>query len=215
MPITIAYWDIRGLGQPARLLLEYCGQEYENKMYTCGPAPTFDRSEWLNVKPNLGLDFPNLPYLIDGDIKISQSNAVFRYIGRRHNLCGTTDKSRALCDVMADQVMDMRNAGVGQFYGAALSKEAYIEKLQGILKAFDTAMGDNPWLCGTELTFPDFHFYELLDQNKMYASDCLKKFPRLQAYTERFEALPKIKAYMESNRFMKSPVNNKTAQWIG
>uniref|UniRef100_A0A8C2M9K0 glutathione transferase n=1 Tax=Cricetulus griseus TaxID=10029 RepID=A0A8C2M9K0_CRIGR len=44
-------------------------------------------SQWLNEKFKLGLDFPNLPYLIDGSHKITQSNAILRYIARKHNLC--------------------------------------------------------------------------------------------------------------------------------
>jgi len=31
-----------------------------------GPAPDFDKSSYRNVKDSLGLDFPNLPYYIDG-----------------------------------------------------------------------------------------------------------------------------------------------------
>ena len=46
--------------QPIRLLLAYAGVEYEDKRYTIGPAPEYDRSEWLNDKFNLGLDFPNV-----------------------------------------------------------------------------------------------------------------------------------------------------------
>uniref|UniRef100_A0A8C5L044 glutathione transferase n=1 Tax=Jaculus jaculus TaxID=51337 RepID=A0A8C5L044_JACJA len=49
-------------------------------------APDYDRSQWLNEKFKLGLDFPNLPYLIDGTHKITQSNAILRYIARKHNL---------------------------------------------------------------------------------------------------------------------------------
>ena len=48
------------------MILEYAGVEYNNVMYSCGPAPTYDRSSWTNVKNTLGLDFPNLPYYIDG-----------------------------------------------------------------------------------------------------------------------------------------------------
>ncbi|ELT96264.1 hypothetical protein CAPTEDRAFT_21681 [Capitella teleta] len=215
MPITLAYWDIRGLAQPARLLLEYVGEDYEDKKYVCGPAPDFDRSCWMDVKHTLGFDFPNLPYLIDGDIKITQSNAILRYIARKHNLCGTTEKSRALCDMAADQVMDLRNGAVRQFYGRGGEKEAYIDNLLPTLKSFDAFLGDKSWLCGDEITFPDFHFYEMLDQHKMYSPDLLKDLPRLQAYTQRFEALPKIKSYMASGRFMKSPVNNRMAKWQG
>uniref|UniRef100_A0A8C8VVT6 glutathione transferase n=1 Tax=Peromyscus maniculatus bairdii TaxID=230844 RepID=A0A8C8VVT6_PERMB len=50
-------------------------------------APDYDQSQWLNDKFKLGLDFPNLPYLIDGSHKITQSNAIMRYIARKNNLC--------------------------------------------------------------------------------------------------------------------------------
>lgn len=40
--------------------MAYSGTEYEDKRYNIGPAPDFDRSEWLNDKQNLGLDFPNV-----------------------------------------------------------------------------------------------------------------------------------------------------------
>lgn len=30
---------------------------------------------------------PQLPYLIDGDVKLTQSNAILRYIARKHNMC--------------------------------------------------------------------------------------------------------------------------------
>lgn len=50
--------------QPIRLLLAYTGIEYEDKRYNLiekGPGD-YDRSEWLNDKFNLGLDFPNVLY---------------------------------------------------------------------------------------------------------------------------------------------------------
>ena len=36
------------------------------------PAPDFDKSCWFDNKFSLGFDFPNLPYFIDGDIKLTQ-----------------------------------------------------------------------------------------------------------------------------------------------
>ena len=35
-------------------------------------APDFDKSCWFDNKFSLGFDFPNLPYFIDGDIKLTQ-----------------------------------------------------------------------------------------------------------------------------------------------
>nr|XP_034493195.1 glutathione S-transferase Y1 isoform X3 [Marmota flaviventris] len=59
MPMILGYWNIRGLAHPIRLLLEYTDSSYEEKKYTMGDAPDYDRSQWLNEKFKLGLDFPN------------------------------------------------------------------------------------------------------------------------------------------------------------
>jgi glutathione S-transferase len=42
---------------------------------------------------NLGLDFPNLPYLIKGDFKLTESIAIAKYIAKisdKKNLLGKT-----------------------------------------------------------------------------------------------------------------------------
>jgi len=72
--VKLGYWGIRGLGQIPRLLLNYSGVEFENCTYT---VP----DKWFkDDKPNLGLHFPNLPYLIDDDYNITESQAIQRYI---------------------------------------------------------------------------------------------------------------------------------------
>ena len=65
---TLGYWNIRGLAEPIRLLLEYCGESYKDVRYQQGGAPDYSREEWLAEKEKLGLDFPNLPYYIDGTL---------------------------------------------------------------------------------------------------------------------------------------------------
>uniref|UniRef100_A0A452QBQ5 GST N-terminal domain-containing protein n=1 Tax=Ursus americanus TaxID=9643 RepID=A0A452QBQ5_URSAM len=60
MVMILGYWDIRGLAHTIRLLLEYTDSHYEEKKYTMGDAPDYDRSQWLNEKFKLGLDFPNV-----------------------------------------------------------------------------------------------------------------------------------------------------------
>ncbi|XP_030321448.1 uncharacterized protein LOC115599720 isoform X2 [Calypte anna] len=86
MVVTLGYWDIRGLAHAIRLLLEYTETPYQERRYRPGPAPDFDISDWTNEKEKLGLDFPNLPYLIDGPTKLTQSNAILRYIARKHGM---------------------------------------------------------------------------------------------------------------------------------
>jgi hypothetical protein len=69
---TLGYWDIRGNTEPIRMVLHYAEAPFEDKRYEYGSTPQTLRSIWLADKPNLGLDFPNLPYYIDGDLKLTQ-----------------------------------------------------------------------------------------------------------------------------------------------
>lgn len=39
----------------------------------------------MSEKFNLGLDFPNLPYFIDGDYKITETLAIHAYIAEKWN----------------------------------------------------------------------------------------------------------------------------------
>ena len=68
------------------------------------------------------LDFPNLPYFIDGDVKLSQSNAILRYIARKHDMLGKTDKEKAMVDMMAKETMDLRNSWIGHCYNPDFEK---------------------------------------------------------------------------------------------
>ena len=89
---TLGYWDIQGLGQPLRMILAYLDIKHEDIVYD----NTTLRTTWVtDIKPNLGLDFPNVPYYKDGDLKITQSLAIIRYIGKKHGMYGKSDEESA------------------------------------------------------------------------------------------------------------------------
>ncbi|XP_012323503.2 glutathione S-transferase Mu 3 isoform X2 [Aotus nancymaae] len=196
--MVLGYWDIRGLAHAIRLLLEFTDTPYEEKRYTCGEAPDYDRSQWLDVKFKLDLDFPNLPYLLDGKNKITQSNAILRYIARKHNMCGETEEEKIRVDIVENQEK---------------LKPQYLEQLPGQLKQFSMFLGKFSWFAGEKLTYVDFLTYDILDQNRIFEPKCLDEFPNLKAFMCRFEALEKIAAYIQSDNFFKMPINNKIAQW--
>lgn len=222
-PPALCYWDIRGLAQPIRLLLTYTGTEFEDRRLSCGPGPDYDKTCWTDQKFSLGLDFPNLPYYVQGDIKLTQTHAIMRFIARQHDLCGKTEEECGRVDMLAEQSMDFRNGWVRLCYtGGAYApgdfeaaKEAYLAKLPDTLKQFEAFLGNRTWFAGTVLSFPDFHMYELLSQHLLLAPGCLKECPGLRGLVERFEALPSIAAYMASPGFLSSPINNKMAGFGG
>jgi len=207
MPQVLAYWPIRGLAQPIRLLLNYCGEEFEDKRFEIGAAG----ESWFSIKHNLGLDFPNLPYFIDGDIKVTQSNAILRYIARKHNLCGETEPEKVAVDVVMEQIMDLRNGLVKMCYDPKGDKDGYVKGLPAKLEVFSKYLGGKTWMTGDKIAFPDFAMYEMLDQHRILFPGSLDEYKNLLEYVDRFEELPAIKTYMDSDNFLKRQINGPMA----
>ncbi|VDQ08895.1 unnamed protein product [Trichobilharzia regenti] len=60
MAPQLGYWKIKGLVQSIRLLLEYLGDEYEERLYGRD-----DGEKWQKEKFSLGLEFPNETLKVD------------------------------------------------------------------------------------------------------------------------------------------------------
>ena len=76
----LGYWKIRGLAANIRYQLKFCGVDYDLEEYQQGGPPDFDKSCWFDKKQTLGLPFPNLPYLVHGDVKLTETLAIHQYL---------------------------------------------------------------------------------------------------------------------------------------
>ncbi|XP_063480594.1 glutathione S-transferase Mu 4 isoform X2 [Symphalangus syndactylus] len=179
------------------------------------PAPDYDRSQWLSEKFKLGLDFPNLPYLIDGAHKITQSNAILRYIARKHNLCGETEEEKIRVDILENEAMDVSNQLARVCYSPDFEKlkPEYLQGLPTMVQHFSQFLGKRPWFVGDKITFVDFLAYDVLDLHRIFEPKCLDAFPNLKDFISRFEGLEKISAYMKSSRFLPKPLYTRVAVW--
>lgn len=187
----------------------------EEKRYACGPAPDFDRSAWLKEKTTLGLDFPNLPYYIDGDVKVTQSMAILRYLARKHGLEGKTDAEKLRADMTEQQFADFRMNWVRLCYNPDFDKlkGEYLKTLPASLEQFSGFLGKHKYFAGDNLTYVDFIAYEMLAQHLVFAPDCLKDFSNLKAFVERIEALPHLATYFKSDKYIKWPLNGDMASF--
>lgn len=109
--VTVGYWKMRGLGQIIRLLLAETGIPFQEVQYEFAT-----KDQWFEQdKKNLGFDFPNIPYLVDGEFKLTESAAIAKYIVKRSgrtDLLGKTlqDEGQVenLLGVLSDAFNEMR-----------------------------------------------------------------------------------------------------------
>ncbi|EDL81894.1 glutathione S-transferase, mu 5, isoform CRA_b [Rattus norvegicus] len=156
-----------------------------------------------------------IPAMKRNSTRVGKSNAILRYIARKHNMCGDTEEEKIRVDIMENQIMDFRMQLVRLCYNSNHEslKPQYLEQLPAQLKQFSLFLGKFTWFAGEKLTFVDFLTYDVLDQNRMFEPKCLDEFPNLKAFMCRFEALEKIAAFLQSDRCFKMPINNKMAKW--
>uniref|UniRef100_G3U6M5 Glutathione S-transferase n=1 Tax=Loxodonta africana TaxID=9785 RepID=G3U6M5_LOXAF len=154
-----------------------------------------------------------LPYLIDGPHKLTQSNAILHYIARKHNLCGETEEEEIRMDILENQVMDTRMNFVMLCYNPDFEKlkPQYLEELPDKMRLFSEFLGQRPWFAGDKITFVDFLAYDVLDLNRIFDPKCLDAFPNLKDFMAHFEGLKRIAAYMKSSRFLPRPIYTNQA----
>ncbi|KAJ6649624.1 Glutathione S-transferase Mu 3, partial [Pseudolycoriella hygida] len=217
MVLILGNWRIRGYAQPIRLLLAHACAQYEDKRYDFGPTPDTWTTEWLKEKFNLGLDFPNLPYLFDGDVKMTQSIAILRYLGRKFKLVPSNEREGARVYMLEQEILDWRTQQSELFYNSNFesSKGAYIEGLKGKVKSLSTFLGNNDFFSGGGLTYVDFLVYEWLDVNRLFYPELLNGIDNLENFQKRIESLPNIADYIKSEKFIKFPLNGIMAEWGG
>jgi len=218
-PIVLGYWDIRGLVQPAILMLEYAGANYEVRRMN------MSKPDWFEYKPSLGFDFPNLPFLEEGDIKITQSKAIFKHLGRKFGLCGSSLKSQAEVDMMLDVASEYLQAMTGLCYRPDFSEEIKQQFINGTgigplatslntkLTPLNNKLGSNDWFVGNELTIADFVLWETLDAYRLLFAGCLDALPGLTAFMERFSQLKGVKQHLQSPTYRPFPIWSVRAKY--
>ena len=214
----LGYWDVRGLGEACRLMLEYCGVDYQDKRYTAGDAPDFDRSDWLNEKLTLDFEFPNLPYYIDSDVKLTENLAILKYIARRNSLMPVSDADVTKCDVLEGVIIELRLLFGMMCYmpNFETNKANFFKQTLPVkMELLDKHLAKNKWLCGDQLTYIDFIFNETLSQIQVMEPTSTDQYKNVVKHHKNFFELDKIAAYRQSNRFKKVPVMAKWAQWHG
>merc|ERR1711935_211768 len=201
MSPKFGYWPIQGRGTPAKMALAYAGEDYQDITYNMGAAEGAD-DHWGTQKSKLGLAFPNLPWYIDGDVKLTQSNAIVRHIGRKHNLFGKNVEEASEIDMLIDTASDILAAIIKIIFSPDFDNLVgkHPEAMEPKLQQLSDYLGDKKFLLGNTITVADFPMYVSLDWHSALDEGCLAKFPILDNYLKSIRTDPKIKAYLDSDK---------------
>lgn len=207
---TLGYWDIRGLAEPIRYLLHYKNVKFEDKRYL-----SYD--SWQNDKFQLNLDFPNLPYYIDDNVKLTQSTAILRYLARKHELDGKTEEEKVRAVLAEQQIIDFRTSMIRTCYNHEFEKikPEFVKHVPTQLKLFVNFLGDRKFLTGENVTYVDFMAYETFDFYRLLIPTVLNEFPSLKAYQDRIENLPELQGYLHSTVYKRWPIFGPVAHFGG
>jgi glutathione S-transferase len=164
------------------------------------------------------LDFPNLPYLFDGDVKITQSKAILYYLGRKLNLMGKTPKDEAYVMMLCEEAHDMRINLNGLFYGpkedSQEERKNYVETtLSPHLKKFDDYFGkhNTKFAVGDQPTVADFQLFDYIDTALLLdgGQTLLEKYSNIKRFLKTIRELPELKDYIVKSH-AQLPINNKS-----
>ncbi|KAL4441121.1 hypothetical protein ABPG74_002071 [Tetrahymena malaccensis] len=197
--IVLGYWNVRGYAQPIRLLLEYLQAEYKEKLYHD------NGEEWFNIdKKELKTNFPNLPYLIDGDVVVTESKVIPIYLAKKfkkYELIGqNSDGSFNLNEITFLQILEILKELRDSLWASARvpsfkqeKDQIFKEKFNITFEKIKKQLGENSYILGN-LSFLDFYFYEVLKFFQFF-------YPNLSIFTDfinRIENIPQIKSYLET-----------------
>ena len=194
------------------MVLHYVNEEHEDNVYWSTKEGDF--SQWTDKKFTLGLPFPNLPYYIDGDLKLTQSEAILRHLGRKYKLYGANDQDYSVVDMLIDTSHDLKIALAMIAYNPDFDKlkANHIKDVEPKFKQVSEFLGSKKFLVGDNLTIADFTMRDAIQWHLALDKNLISS--NLQAYVSRLESEPKLKSFLNSSKAYKT-FFNPIAIWMG
>ena len=158
------YWGFKGLGEISRQVAAYLGlplTEYNPQ----------SREEWATKKSTIGADFPNLPYLKDGDYVVTESQAIPAYLALKANrgdLLGEGIKEQTQIRTLDGVLQDIRIALFKAIFAPTDKKEETAKLFEqgssvyNKLTQISEFLGTKDFLLG-HLTLADFHLAFIIE----------------------------------------------------
>ena len=220
MAYQLYYWPtIQGRGEFVRLALEEAGQPYDD--VARGPDGVKAIMAFLKDPALVRPPFAP-PFLKDGDMIVAQTAEILRWLGKRHGLQPEGEADRrfvaqlqlTIADLVAEAHDTHHPVDLEAYYKdqkpeakrrAAGFRENRIPKFLGY---FERVLANNPegphWLVGARRSYADLSLFQVVEglryafPKTMEAGE--RDWPGVTALRDRVAALPRIAAYLASER---------------
>jgi glutathione S-transferase len=202
----LIYFSSRGRAELIRLLLAEAGVEYEEE--GVGPYHSTNKSqEFRALKDSGKLPFDALPLWQEPDgFTLAQSEAIVRYLARKHGRYGADLRESALCDMVMEGVKDLIS-DVSKIWSVEPGKRAELrarldqEIVPHWLGALERIVARNPsgFAAGNAVTCADLALFLLVERLTGYGlATGLTTCPKMVALAERVRSLPRVAAYLSN-----------------
>jgi len=193
---TLTYFDMRGRAEAIRLFFTDQGIAFMDRRIRSADS-------WQALKRTLALG--RLPYYSDPLVNLTESQAILRYLGRSTGMMPADPVAQA----PYDQAQEALSAAQEELWQFAWQQEYQSDpnlfansqlsrSLRALERLFLTCPGDY-WL-GTEVSHADYLAYAYLDELRAFFASTLASFEVLALFHERFDARPRLRAYLDSRR---------------
>ena len=240
---TLVYFDIVGLAHPLRMALALADIEWYDVRIVCGKSSSdskTNKKEWFVAKERLQkegvLDFPNLPYYLDDDVQLVQSDAILRYLGKKHNLMGNDGTvPEYLIDMLMEEARDLDSTIIRLSYeegASAVGRFLNSEELREKMVVWDGFLrkSSGMYVTGSNLTVVDLKLYTFLYKFQQAQASLMVSAAAMNggdeeegevpplpfwvpAYLEQVEkATPQLESYLKGPN-MQIPTNNPHARF--
>lgn len=223
--LRLVYFNVRGIVEPIRLLLALVEADYDDLRYPIranaagfAPDPAYLRDKAIGkFQANMN-SLPILQVVVDGRIvaEVGQSNAILRYVARRHGVAGASPVEEAIADAVCECVRDIKQ----RWYKCKQKPEAqkwclggddvdakdefFSRDLPELLAHLEAALPprqcSSPWLVGPTTTVADIVVYHLLASPISLISGCVSSF--FDGEKDRVETalagVPRLRAAVEA-----------------
>lgn len=203
MSIVLHYFDVYGRGEIIRLILTHYGQVFTDHRV--------QYEEWPELCASNFSEFGQLPVLeIDG-LRLVETKSITRYICQKFGSYPDNITDVYWVESLSDLRDDIINALADVVKKNDLNEivRVYTEDIPWWLAKIEARLvrnqGGDGWFVGNSLTRADFEIFLLIwdgmlrEGLKERFGGIIKKFPKLDAFVERFlENSPRVKSYLES-----------------